>query len=62
MRRKQVVAWSFIVEPHSGLAPPEPMLEEIRAERNAWREQSQKLARPKPEAKVSWWRWLRSTG
>jgi hypothetical protein len=37
------------------------MLEGIRAVRNAWREQAQRLALPKPEAKVSWWRWLRVT-
>jgi hypothetical protein len=38
------------------------MLEEMRSERDAWREQAQRLALPKPEAKVSWWRWLRTTG
>jgi hypothetical protein len=38
------------------------MLEEMRSERNAWREQAQRLALPasKPvEKPMSWWRWLR---
>ena len=44
------------------------MLSDIRAERDAWREQAQRLALPKPDEKpvepepMSWWRWLRSTG
>jgi hypothetical protein len=38
------------------------MLKELRGERDAWREQAQRLALPKPEPKLTWWRWLRSTG
>jgi hypothetical protein len=40
------------------------MLEEMRTERDAWREQAQRWALPKPEPEpaMTWWRWLRSTG
>jgi hypothetical protein len=43
------------------------ILDEMRTERGAWREQAQRLALPKPPADepaaaMTWWRWLRSTG
>jgi hypothetical protein len=45
------------------LADLKAMLEEMRSERDAWREQAQRLALPKPEpAAMTWWRWLRFTG
>jgi F0F1-type ATP synthase membrane subunit b/b' len=36
------------------------MLDDMRAQRDKWQEQAQRLALPKP--KTSLWRWLRSTG
>jgi hypothetical protein len=38
------------------------MLEDIRRDRDAWREQAQTRMLPAPAARMSWWRWLRSTG
>jgi hypothetical protein len=40
------------------------MLEDLRCDRDAWRDQAQRLALPKvPDSKpMSLWRWLRSTG
>jgi hypothetical protein len=40
------------------------MLEDMRCDRDAWRDQAQRLALPKPAepTPVSWWRWLRSAG
>src|ERR1700730_12900874 len=38
------------------------MLEDIRSERDAWREQAQTRLLPAPTAPMSWWRWLRTTG
>jgi hypothetical protein len=38
------------------------MLEDMRSDRDAWRDQAQRLALPSPTPTVSWWRWLRSTG
>jgi hypothetical protein len=41
------------------------VLEDMRADRDAWRDQAQRLALPKPDpepAPMTWWRWLRSTG
>jgi hypothetical protein len=38
------------------------MLDEVRTERDAWREQAQRLALPSSEPAMTWWRWLRSTG
>jgi excisionase family DNA binding protein len=38
------------------------MLADMQRDRNAWRDQAQRLALPKPEAApMSWWRWLRTT-
>ena len=37
------------------------MLEEMRRDRDAWREQAQTRLLPAP-ATPSWWRWLRTTG
>jgi hypothetical protein len=37
-------------------------LEDVRTDRDAWREQAQRLALPKPEPKMTWRRWLRPTG
>jgi hypothetical protein len=38
------------------------MLEDMRRDRDAWREQAQTRMLPAPAAPMSWWRWLRSTG
>ena len=38
------------------------MLEDIRRDRDAWREQAQTRLLPAPSAAMSWWRWLRTTG
>jgi hypothetical protein len=39
------------------------MLADMQSDRDAWRDQAQRLALPKPEPKpMTWWRWLRSTG
>jgi hypothetical protein len=41
-------------------------LAEMRAQRDAWQAQAERLAlaalKPKPEPKPSLWRWLRTTG
>jgi len=37
------------------------MLEDMRRDRDAWREQAQTRLLP-PAAPMSWWRWLRTTG
>jgi predicted flap endonuclease-1-like 5' DNA nuclease len=39
------------------------MLADLQRERDAWRDQAQQLAPPKPDAApMLWWRWLRTTG
>ena len=38
------------------------MLEDMRRDRDAWREQAQTRALPAPAAPMSLWRWLRTTG
>jgi hypothetical protein len=38
------------------------MLEDMRRDRDAWREQAQTRLLPAPAATRSWWRWLRETG
>jgi hypothetical protein len=38
------------------------MLEDMRRDRDAWREQAQTRLLPAPAATMSWWRWLRKTG
>src|SRR5262249_26187631 len=38
------------------------MLEDMRRDRDAWREQAQTRLLPAPAAQMSWWRWLRSSG
>jgi hypothetical protein len=38
------------------------MLEDMRRDRDAWREQAQTRLLPAPAASMSWPRWLRSTG
>jgi hypothetical protein len=38
------------------------LVDDLRRDRDAWREQAQGRLLPPPEAKMSWWRWLRSTG
>ena len=38
------------------------MLEDMRRDRDAWREQAQTRLLPAPAATRSWWRWLRTTG
>ena len=37
------------------------MVEDLRRDRDAWREQTQGRLLPAPVAKMSWWRWLRSS-
>jgi len=43
------------------LADLKVMLEELHSDRDAWREQAQRLALIQREPKLTWWRW-RSTG
>ena len=38
------------------------VLEDMRRDRDAWREQAQTRLLPAPAAPMSWWRWLRTTG
>ena len=38
------------------------LLDDIRKDRDAWRDQAQGRLLPAPAAKLTWWRWLRSTG
>src|ERR1700751_972795 len=39
------------------------MLADMQRDRDAWRDQAQRLALPKPDLKpMTWWRWLRTTG
>ena len=38
------------------------MLEDMRSDRDAWRDQAQRLTLPSQQPSLSWWRWLRSTG
>jgi hypothetical protein len=38
------------------------MLEDMPSDRDAWRDQAQRLTLPSPQPSLSWWRWLRSTG
>jgi hypothetical protein len=38
------------------------VLEDMHSDRDAWRDQAQRLALPSPQSSRSWWRWLRSTG
>ena len=38
------------------------MLEDMRRDRDAWREQAQRRLLPPPAAPMSWWQWLRTTG
>jgi hypothetical protein len=38
------------------------MLEDMRRDRDAWREQAQTRMLLAPAASMSWWRWLRTTG
>jgi hypothetical protein len=42
------------------------VIADLRADRDAWREQAQRLALPAPkpveQPPLGWWAWLRSTG
>ena len=38
------------------------MFEDMRRDRDAWREQAQTRLLPAHAASTSWWRWLRTTG
>src|SRR5262245_55256040 len=38
------------------------MLEDMRRDRDAWREQAQTRLLPAPASAMLWWRWLRTTG
>ena len=44
------------------LAELKALVDDLRRDRDAWREQAQARVLPAPGAKMSWWRWLRSTG
>jgi hypothetical protein len=44
------------------LAELKAMLEDMRRDRDAWREQAQTRLLPAPPAPMSWWQWLRTTG
>jgi hypothetical protein len=44
------------------LAELKAMLEDMRRDRDAWREQAQTRLLPAPPTPMSWWRWLRTTG
>jgi hypothetical protein len=46
------------------LAELKEMLADMQRDRDAWRDQAQRLALPKPEQArpMTWWRWLRTTG
>jgi hypothetical protein len=44
------------------LAELKAMLDEMRMERDAWRDQALRLASPAPASSITLWRWLRSTG
>jgi hypothetical protein len=38
------------------------MLEDMRRDRDAWREQALTRLLPAPATRMSWWPWLRRTG
>ena len=38
------------------------MLEDMRRDRDAWREQAQTRLLPAPAARMSWWSWRRTAG
>jgi hypothetical protein len=38
------------------------MLEDMRSDRDAWREQAQTRLLPAPAARISWWPWRRTAG
>jgi hypothetical protein len=44
------------------LADLKAVLDDMRTDRDHWREQAQRLALPAPAPAMTWWRWLRSTG
>jgi hypothetical protein len=47
------------------LAELKELLADMQRDRNAWRDQAQRLALPAPkpaEKPMTWWRWLRTTG
>src|SRR5262245_9032576 len=45
-----------------GLSELEAMLEDMRRDRDAWREQAQTRLLPAPAARMSWWPWGRTAG
>jgi hypothetical protein len=44
------------------LADLKAVLEDMRAQRDAWQAMVQARIRPAPQSTTSWWAWLRSTG
>jgi hypothetical protein len=44
------------------LADLKAMLEDMRRDRDAWREQAQTRLLPAPAARISWWSWRRTAG
>lgn len=49
--------------PDALVAELRAVIADLRADRDHWRDQAQRLALPAPKpVEKSWWRWLRSTG
>jgi hypothetical protein len=44
------------------LADMKGQRDDMRIDRDHWRDQAQRLALPSPAPSMTWWRWLRSTG
>jgi hypothetical protein len=44
------------------LAELKGLVEDLRRDRDAWRDQAQGRLLPSPTSKMSFWRWLRTTG
>jgi hypothetical protein len=56
------VAQQRAAQAEERLAELKALVDDLRRDRDAWREQAQARVLPAPGAKISWWRWLRSTG
>ena len=62
MQRALAVAQQRAAQAEERLAELKALVDDLRRDRDAWREQAQARVLPAPGAKMSWWRWLRSTG
>jgi hypothetical protein len=63
MQRRSALADQRAALAEGRLVELKEMLADMQRDRNAWRDQAQRLALPKPEAApMSWWRRLRTTG